>query len=114
MLGFMLVTLGIIFLILSNSDVGAGFVFVFPFFFFGNFDSIGLASIVEFVFFTSVLLLLILGNLVDFKNPDTVYEGKETYIIYDTTCNFCGESMSRNARFCPTCGKDNKESSQPD
>ena len=104
MLGFTLVTLGIIFLIVTTTSYEGGFVFVFPFFFTGNVDSIGLAIIVGFLLLMTVFFFLMFNNFVNFTQPTTISEEMKTYIRYDTFCTFCGAAMSSDARFCPTCG----------
>jgi len=113
-LGFILISLGVMVLVVSGSSFEGGFVFVFPFFFFGNIDSLSIVSIVGFAFFIVVLFILMFDNWFNFKHPDAISEGMKTYIRYDTICTFCGEAMPKTARYCPTCGHDQENNSQLD
>jgi hypothetical protein len=108
MIGFILVTVGIIILALSSSVFEGGFVFVFPFFFFGSMDSLGIIPILGMMIIMAFFFFLMIYNWISFKHIDDV-SLKEPYIKYDATCFFCGESIPCTARYCPSCGQDQEE-----
>jgi hypothetical protein len=114
MIGFIVLILGIIVLTLAGSDFEGGFVFIFPFFFFGDIGSLGIIPIIGLVLFLVVTLILFYSSWIRFSNPDVISKEMKTYIKYDTYCTFCGEPMPKTARYCPTCGQLQEESNQLD
>lgn len=114
MIGFIVLTLGIIVLTLAGSDFEGGFVFIFPFFFFGNIGSLSIIPIIGLGLFLVVAFILFYSNWIRFSNPDVISEEMETYIKYDAYCTFCGEAMPKTARYCPTCGQFHEENDQLD
>lgn len=109
MLGFILVMLGIIIIALSSSGFEGGFVFVFPFFFIGNIDSLGIIPILGIMVIMAVFFFLMITNWMRFMHPEKLIGREETYIRYDATCIFCGENMPNTARYCPACGQDQQQ-----
>jgi hypothetical protein len=101
--------MGIIMLAFSNFNFEGGFVFVFPFFFFGNVDSLGIVTIIAILLFMTVFFILIVYNWFSFKQP--VSHDMKTYVKYDAFCPICGEALPRNARYCPSCGHEQGKSS---
>ena len=114
MVGFILVTIGITILVLASSGFEGGFVFVFPFFFFGNIGSSNIIPIVGLVLFLVVTFILFYSNWIRFPHSDGISEEMKMYIKYDAYCPYCGEAMPRNAKYCPTCGHVHEESEQLD
>ncbi len=89
---------------LSTVGSGEGFVFVFPFFFFGNVDAfLGLAVIVVFL---TAFLISIRASCVNsaFEREQLGTYETQRYVRLTGVCAFCEEAVPENATFCPSCG----------
>ncbi|MHA2600651.1 MAG: zinc-ribbon domain-containing protein [Candidatus Thorarchaeota archaeon SMTZ1-83] len=103
-IGFVVLVIGFFILAFGTVGPGEGFVFVFPFFFFGNVDA--LVGLALFVVFLVVFLLSIrtssFGSMPPHQQVGT-YE-TERYVRLTDICAFCEEAIPENATFCPSCG----------
>jgi uncharacterized membrane protein len=113
-LGFIFVTLGITILSLSGSNYEEGFVFVFPFFFFGNVDSMVMLPIIGLMFLITISFILMFSNWMNLNRHATISNEIPTYVRYDSMCAFCGEQMPKTAKFCPACGHVREKNNQFD
>ena len=103
-IGFVVLVVGFSILALSIVGSGEGFVFVFPFFFFGSVDAFVVLAVL--VVFLAVFLISVRAScrssLTEHEQVGT-YE-TQRYVRLTDVCAFCEEAVPENATFCPSCG----------
>jgi hypothetical protein len=103
LLGFILVFLGITFIVLGQ-ETASGFVFVFPFFFFGDANPLFVIPLI--IMGVVMFCLLMKPNFASFVDYRTEKRTGPTdqYVRIGELCMFCGGPVPERSEYCPSCG----------
>jgi len=105
LIGFVVIAAGFLLLATSNADHVGGFVFVFPFFFFGNMGPmwiLGFAFL--FLFFMTLILTMAASRRMADWQTSAPSATERLYMPKVGRCTVCGAPLPESASFCPRCG----------
>ena len=105
LIGFAAIAAGFLLLALSDANLGGGFIFIFPFFFFGNMSplwTIGLAFL--FLFLMTLLLTVVTSRRMADWETSVPPAAERLYVPMVGRCSMCGAPLPEKASFCPRCG----------
>ena len=112
LIGFTLITVGIILLATAGFDSTEGIVFVFPFLFAGNFNLLHAVLIVAMMFFMAFMLLRFYSGMMPARILQDRDERTPAYMRVGSICPNCNSPVPEGAIFCSACGspiEDEKE-----
>jgi uncharacterized membrane protein len=99
--GFVLVTCGMVLLAFASGSSAGGFFFVFPFVFVGTDPTAAILSLLG----TAVLLVVFLRFCALGTDPfGTSSESSPAFIRSGGICKVCGQPVPQGAEFCAYCG----------
>ena len=101
-LSFVLIIIGVILLFIPTEGIGNGFVFIFPFFYFGGTQSFNFIFLIG----GGILLFVVMIYLMHVMTTNVVSTvgQKSGVMAVGSYCEFCESPIPVNATYCPNCG----------